>query len=387
MKMRLMILAFVLAAAGAWAQEYDDMYFNSGDRVKANTVSKTFARRTQLSDTDEAEDVPAINPTDSYSARTENPEYTSRRNNSGAEGGEADYFVADYQPPVTVNPNFTRNNFNTGGFNPYFNNFNTFNTFNPYFNSFGNPWGFYDPFWGPGWGGGFNPAWSTSIGYSFGGFNPGWFGSVGYNWGWGNSMWAVGSAWNSWGWGSPWGFGSSWNNWGWGGGWYPGNVIIVDNGSRNVAYGKRSSRSRDVNNNVSSGRNSANIDRASGYTRTGRSTTTAATGRTRSSGDQSSQYYDRSWRRNSESSTTRSYWNNSDSRNSSNTRSSWNNSGWGNNDSRGRTNSDWSSPSRSSWSSGSDGGSRGSWSSGSSGSRSSGSSGGSSSGSRSRGRN
>jgi len=354
MKKNLVIAALMTVGIGAWAQEYDDMYFNSKDRTKANVNAATFASKSQLSDADAQDLSGRVNPTDSYSARSENPEYTSRSKfNANSNTENSDYFIAGYEQPVQVNPNFVRgNNFNNAGFNPYFNNF-----------GFGNPWGFYDPFWG-----GFSPGWSTSIGWGWGGFNPGWYGSIGYGWGWGNSMWGWGSPWNSW---NNWGWGSGWNNWGWGSGWYPGNVIIIDNGASNVAYRKRVSRSNDINNNYDPGsRNSTS------YTRTGRSTDNAG-GRTRVAGNESSQYYDRSWRRNSDATTTtRSYWNNS---NNSSNRSGWNNSGWNNNNTNqgGRTSS-WGSESRSSWSSG-DGGSR------SGGSSSGGSSSGG--GSRSRGRN
>ena len=96
-----LIAAFsVVGIGGALAQgvEYDDMYFNSEDRVKLNAqrgdVAYNTPSKAKKFDYNESE---SLNPTDSYSARNVNPEYTSRAHTQTAQQDEEDYFVNNYQ--------------------------------------------------------------------------------------------------------------------------------------------------------------------------------------------------------------------------------------------------------------------------------------------------
>jgi hypothetical protein len=88
----------LLGISGALAQvEYDDMYFNKEDRAKLKAergmeVAYNTPSKKRLNE--ESED---LNPTDSYSARNVNPEYTSRAHTRTAQTEEEDYFVNNYQ--------------------------------------------------------------------------------------------------------------------------------------------------------------------------------------------------------------------------------------------------------------------------------------------------
>ena len=361
----------VLAITAAFGQvEHDDMYFNSKDRVKLNASKEVVLAKQYKQQDAQAVKTSPINPTDSYSGRSVNPEYTNRlKTNPSLANNDAQYFVSGYQP-ISVNQNLASNNCNCtnntfaspyGGYG--MNTYGMNQGFGSPYSSFYSPWGMSSGFQP------FQPGWSSMLGYSFGGMNSGGFG--GMNYGFGNS------------WGNP------WNNYGYGGGYFPynsygngmpyggygsnyygNNMIVVNNGGdyRNPAvYGKRANRSSDIDHTIDRSRPET------GYIRDGR---VVSNGRSRSESE--SQYYDRNWKRDPDKNPSRSMW--SDNTNSSNSdaRKGWNNSS---STSTGRQSSDWgNSSSRSSV----DSGSRSSFSgSGSSGSSSSGSSGG---GSRSRGR-
>lgn len=359
-------MAGVALAGHAAAQdmEDDDMYFRAKDREKLNAQRVIASNtRVQRSLSEVNEEIAPINPTDSYSARGVNPEHLG--NGSSA---EPSYFRPGYQPASAL------------ATSPSFNNFNNFNGWNSGFNrwgmmpgmgfgmgmgpgmgwgnGFGSPWGWNDPFWG----GGFSPGWSSSISFGWGN---GW-----NNWGmpssafWGDPFMMNCWSCSPWGWNS-FGGGWGWNNWGWN---RP--IIVVpgggDSNGRGAVYGRRSSRSSDLNNPVTSGgRNQVNY-----VSRGTNSRSSSATGR--SAGNDAGSYYQRGWRSNPSvgqgSGTDRSSWsagNRSSSWGTGGDRSSWSNS---------RSGSSFERSSGSSFSSGSFGG----------GSRSSGgSSGGSSSGSRS----
>jgi hypothetical protein len=376
----------MLAITAAFGQvEHDDMYFNAKDRAEQNAFKEVvLAKQYKQLDAQAVKSSP-INPTDSYSGRSVNPEYTNRlKTNPNLSNTDTQYFDSGYQP-VSVNQNLASNNCNCntntfagpyGGFGV--NSFGMNRGFGSPFNSFYSPWGmnsgfgspfdsFYSP-WGMGGFQSFQPGWSSMLGYSFGGMNSGWFGGMSY--GFGNS------------WGSPWNYGYgggffNYNNFGFGGSgfgsnnFYGNNVIIMNNGSdyRNpVVYGKRANRSSDTDNTFDYSRPETNV------TRTGRE---VSTGRSRSASE--NQYYDRNWKRDPDKNPSRTMWTDNTSSNTG----SGNRTGWNNNSSNstGRQSSDWgNNNSRSSY----DGGSRSSSSGGSfSGGSSSGSSGG---GSRSRGR-
>jgi hypothetical protein len=367
----------LFAVTAAFSQvEHDDMYFNSKDRAKLNASKEVVLAKQYKQQDAQAVKTSPINPTDSYSGRSVNPEYTNRlKTNPSLANTDSQYFVSGYQP-VSVNQNLASNNCNctsNGNYNnfnsPYYSGYNGYGM-SPYYgmnSGFGSP---YSSFYSP-WGmnsGMYQPGWSSMLGYGFGGMSSGMFASMSYGFGnsWGSPYYGYGSPYNSYGYGMP--YGSSY------GSNYYGTPVIINNNidSRNTTtvYSKRADRSSDTNNLIDHTRPET------GYTRTGRE---VATGRSRS--ESQSQYYDRGWKRDPEKNPSRSFWSdNTSSTNSGRSQSSWSNNTWGNSNSSGRqSSSDWgNNSSRSSFSS-SDGGSR----SMSSGSSSGASSGG---GSRSRGR-
>ncbi|MBK5279366.1 MAG: hypothetical protein JJE09_10950 [Bacteroidia bacterium] len=352
MKTKYTLLTFV-AVLGMFASfgqvEYDDMYFNSKDRAQLNaSKQEVLASQYKKHDLQAVKSSP-INPTDSYSGRSVNPEYTNRlKTNPSLAANESQYFVAGYNP-VSVNQNLASNNCNCSNF---YNSYGGYSMNRYGMNSgFGSPYNsFYSP-WGMG-GGYYQPGWSSMLGYSLGGMNSGWYG--GMNYGYANS------------WGNPWNYGygggSYYNNYGFGSNYYGNNVVVINNSGdyRNPnVYGKRVNRSSDLDNTIDRSRPET------GYARNGRE---AVNGRSRS--DNQSQYYDRNWKRDPEKNPSRSAW----SDNSSNSAGNQSRSGWNNQStSTGRQNSDFGN-SRTSFDSGSRGSSAGSMSTGSSSSGSSGSS-------------
>jgi len=314
--------------------ENDDMYFTAKDRIKLNST-KPMATVRNIDDYDNA--VVTVNPTDSYSGRGTNPEYTSQSIvNPKSQQSDPPYFVSGYQP-VRVNQNL----------NDY-SSMNSNNAWNyPYYgglNGFGSP---YSSFNSPGWGNPYGfcqPGLSTSLGYTMGSFGSGWYGGMNYGWGSPTSMNSFNSGWGGYG----------WNNFGYGGFYRQPSIIVVNNGDGNIShtYGKRGSRSSDVNNYYGNTRN----DGIEG-TR-GRVQTESQNGRL-ASGE--SQYYNRGWRTNVETGPARSQYQNSGSDNHSMFNTI--NSDWGNN------RSSFESGSRSSFSSGSSGGGSRSSSGGGSGRR------------------
>jgi len=366
-------LLMVTAVVGASAQaEFDDMYFRASDREKiaaSKPLSELSSRQSEIKT--------PINPTDSYSARNVNPEYISQSVNGAAPQQQVSYFYADYVP-TAVNQNLYNNraNWNYYGMNnPYM-----MGGMNPYmvggYNPYGNAWGM-DPY---GFNNGFNngfyrPGFNMSLGMGMG-----WGNSWGYspwnNMGWNNMGWNS-MAWdpygynsfNNWGWGNNMGMG--WNNWGWNS-WNRPTVIIVGggDGANRVVYGKRSSRSSDMNNNVNTGGGSRQSAAIQNDTRGG--SNSRSTARTASVNEN---YYQRGWRNNPENTSTRPVWNNSTSgSNTRSTGSTFNNSSRSSNRSTWLDNSSSGSSSRSSsgFSSGNSGGSRSSGSSSGGGSSSSG---------------
>ncbi len=309
MKSRIIFLSIlsipVAFAASAQEVETDDMYFRSKDRAVL-TASQTLNMKTAVR---ESEVISPINPTDSYSARNVNPEYLSQTKLNPSSGNQEPvaYFIPGYLPtgvnqsiynalPVNnFNNNPAYSNFYGGGYLPYYRmnsmmgygmGMSTFG--NPYYNNMYSPMGYYDPFgynmnsyngyYGYGGGYGFGSGLSLSMGMGFGGWNN-----------WGNSFYNGGYGWNS--------------------GYYGGNNIIIINGDgngRNVAYGKRSSRSNDLNNNVTTNNRSTSVGNSQGN-RTSSSGRVANTGNDNAAGS----YYQRGWRTNPETNTTRTVWSNS----------------------------------------------------------------------------
>ncbi len=393
MKSRIACMSLLLAMGvfAVNAQESDDMYFRASDRTKV-AASKPLM---ELSSRQSEQRTP-INPTDSYSARNVNPEYISQSANSTVESEQVTYFTSDYVP-TSVNQNIynDRANWNYYGMN------------NPYMMGGMYPYGVgrYNPYWG-------NSIWDPYGYNSY--YGSGLTFSMGMSWGlnsWGYSPWNSYYGMNSWAW-DPYGYNSFWgwnSGWGWNNYWRPTVIIVGNDGPTGVVYGKRSSRSSSMNNQIVSSTGSRqsssaiqNDTRGTNHSRTAARTT-------------NENYYQRGWRNNPENvSTTRgTVWNNTntsgsrtssstfDNNRSSNRSGNWMDAGGGGNSSR---NSSFNSGSRDSGSGISTGGGGGnssrnsSFNSGSrdsgsgistgggSGSRSSGSSGGSSS-SGSRGRN
>ena len=351
MKTKVILTGLIAAIAfsGAVAQEieHDDMYFNSNDRVKLKAVRQTEQvavasnRKDRIAEDDS-------NPTDSYSARNTNPEYTSRSQSKNARE-EEDYYVTNYRS--------NQNDFNRS------NNFNSW-----YGSSWYRPnywsqsmYGWNSPYYGSSYGMWGNP-WASSLSFYYGSsWNYGWGAN---NW-WGNNYWD-----NYYGGYCPYySYASAWTPYrSFGGGYYPTRVVVInDNDRYSGTYGKRNSRSSQLN------RDTDGSNRSDGRIADGGRTRENSGGRLsdNSSREKRTEYYNSNWRNSSQSSgsfssPSRSSYNNSSS---SPSRSSWESQ----NRSRSSGSSFSPSPSRSSsFDSGSSNRSSGSNSSGSSsGSRSS----------------
>src|SRR5258706_13365567 len=146
-KSGIVIALMMMAASAAYSQvEVDDMYFNSKDREKlAASKPVSFATVSQADDARLGTSTPSVNPTDSYSGRGENPDYSS----SGGSSSDPQYFVSNYQP---TGVNQSLSNGYSGYGNSYYG-----NSYNPYgygMNSmYGNPYSsFYSPFSSMGYG-------------------------------------------------------------------------------------------------------------------------------------------------------------------------------------------------------------------------------------------
>lgn len=267
MKIKGMLLAAVslLGISSVFAQgvEYDDMYFNREDRAKLNAQKATevayntrekYKQLDQL-DYDYAEE---RNPTDSYSARNVNPEYTSRSHTQSAQADNEDYFVNNYRYKSNQledwNNNF--NNWNNSAWyrpNFYGPGINTWNS--PYYgyNSWNSPW--FDPYWS-------RNGWSSSFSFHHGNaWNYGWGGNYNY---WNRPYYG----WDSFGMGRFGGMGMM--RMGYGGGYwnnyrYPGTIVIIDNSEaagRGVTYGKRPTRGTAIISDRSNTRSRSSVNTA-----------------------------------------------------------------------------------------------------------------------------
>lgn len=318
MKSKVAILSFVslLFAFAATAQEIesDDMYFNSKDRAKlkaakASAVSYSASIKTNKKEAVQEE---PVNPTDSYSARNVNPEYSARSNSELAQSDNQDYFVDNYRYNQASNFNNWNNSFNNWYGNPWYStnywgsSINSWNSpyYGSYYDSWGNPWA--NPYYQSGWSSSFSYHWGSS-------YNYGW----GMNFGYGNFYGSPYYAYNP--------YYGRWNSY-YGGGWgYPTQVVIIENGSRySPAYGKRSSRSsqlsREYNNGSTRTTNRNLVDSNTGRPNLGGrvSTNTPSRGQ--------SDYYNRGWRNQTSESNSSYSPNTNSSSGNTNTRSSWENS-------------------------------------------------------------
>jgi hypothetical protein len=164
--------------------ENDDMYFTSKDREKlkvaeAESSSKdtyTSSKKKIKKDEPETLSEETSNPTDSYSARTINPEYISRSNSAQASEDEQNYYVEGYTPANTSD-SYSSNNYNNSYSNNQYANYNSFNNCNNRYGAYG-----YDQFYSPYYG--YSNPWLSPY-YS----SPGWTLSIGSSWGnsWGNN--------------------------------------------------------------------------------------------------------------------------------------------------------------------------------------------------------
>jgi hypothetical protein len=295
MKTKSILLSLVALASGicALAQENDDMYFSSKDRSKINQQSREEVVMASIKKNDA---VQTINPSDSYSARNENPDYVAGAKVGSNASAYSSYFNPNYQP--TVNQSLYNNNCNCGYNNNY--GYNNSYGYNRY--GYGNPYGY-----------GMN---SFGIGYGMGYYG------MGYGMGYG-SMYGMGM------YGYPY-VGYGYSSYG-----YSTVAVNSSNDPTGPAYGRRPSRSSSSNNSYytsTKGTGRTNAAYYNGGTRTMSNTRSLAS-------NKASNYYNNAWKQ-SATNNRGSSWNNS-----SNTRgSTWNNSnsGWNNSNSGSRG---WSNPS------------------------------------------
>lgn len=192
MNTRMVIGSFVatLIAFQGVAQrgENDDMYFNSKDREKLNVTAsvndkidsdyKAFKKR-HFDENEVVEET--SNPTDSYSARTLNPEYISRSNSEQASEDEQNYYVEGYDPNTydsysSGNYNYN-NNWNNNNWN-YRNNWYGRSAYDSWYSPY---YGYRDPWMSPYYSGG--SGWTLSLNYTWGNaWNPGCNYGAGYGW-------------------------------------------------------------------------------------------------------------------------------------------------------------------------------------------------------------
>jgi hypothetical protein len=317
---------FGISGALAQSVEYDDMYFTASDRakLKAQRVSDVaYNTPSKAKKFEPKEQEETGNPTDSYSARNVNPEYTSRSHSQTAQADEEDYFVNNYQYNKNQYNNWN-NNFNDWYTGPWYRNnyygsgINRWN--NPYYgySSWNSPW--YDPFWS------YN-GWSSSFSFHYGSrWNYGWGGNYNY---WNRPYYGWDPYYSSYGYYG----GGYWNNY-----MYPGTIIVVNRERRDVVYGKRPTRGTTV---VS--------DRSSVRSRTSATNSVRndnSSGRLSTQGRQEDYYNRYNRTRSTSNSTYDSRSNTQYNRSRAWDNSGWNNSGYDNNRS-GRTSSPSYTPSRS----------------------------------------
>lgn len=290
MKIKGILLATLslLGIGGAFAQgvEYDDMYFNADDRAKLKAQRATdvvYNTPSKSKKFDFSEEELNANPTDSYSARNVNPEYTSRAHSETALEDEQDYFVNNYQ--------YDRNKYQdwNNNYNNWYNNswyrtnyygsaINSWHS--PYYgyNSWNSPW--YDPYWA-------HSGWSSSFSFHYGrAWNYGWGGYYNY-WnrpyygGWVDPFYSPYYS------GLAWYGGGYWNSWR-----YPSTIIIVNNGEggRKVVHGKRPTRGTSYVSQRNAVRSRSSVA-PSGTPSRSISTNNTSTGRTRSARQE--EYYNR----------------------------------------------------------------------------------------------
>ncbi len=321
----LSLLAVSTSMVASAQVEHDDMYFNSKDRAKVQAskpMTLSMSNNSRNSIATQQEIATAINPTDSYSARNVNPEYISQSMVSSGSTEAAPYFIPDYAP-TSVNQNLKSNNSSYSNYNnsyyPYNNGMysgygNPYNSFYPsMYGGYGNPYG-YNNFYNSGWSSMLSLGFGMGMGgYPYGGYYPyggsswsmmsmmGMYGSPYYGW---NPYYSMGMGYSS---------------------YYPHTVVVINDNNRNnnVIYGRRPSRSSDINNTVTYNNRSTTMVTDS----QGRVRSSGANGRV--SGDGTASYYQRGWRSNPETnSAVRSNWSTSGRTGGDNTSGFRSNSGY-----------------------------------------------------------
>ncbi len=236
------VLAF---GSPSYAQEYDDMYFTSADRMKMKKNRGEVSKPETVSSQHYYAEPPLQSSNNTTaSARFANPEFQGA-NTSANNASEFDYYAAPEQTPFTsVNPrpgqNLYANTNAWGAANPMM--------MDPFMNpammspimmnrmmmgsAFMSPFamnrmmmmdpfmmgaGMYDPFWGGGWGMG--PSMAFGVGFGWNRFNR--FNTFGWN------SWGMNSF-NSWGWGGP-SMAFGWNSWCTPFSPFGTNVVVVNN--------------------------------------------------------------------------------------------------------------------------------------------------------------
>ncbi len=272
-KYTLLAMALTLGTA-ALAQEVDDMYFTAKDRVgQSEAVEAASAGRYASIDKQMVQSNP-VNPSDSYTGRGVNPEFSAQQKN-GTEliQENPDYFLSSYTPK-NVNSNLysgsaTAYNCGCGNTNAYS---------GMGYSGFGNPYGnYYSPY-----GGSYSPygGLSTMMGYGFGSYGSAM--SIGMSYGMGSMY---GSPYS--GMYNPYGYRPNYNN-----------VVIVTGADINqTTHGKRPVRGSSIDTHSPISNSTAPyVAGTNGRSRDTRSGRTAG-----------SNYYDPSWRSNPSNFPTRSY--------------------------------------------------------------------------------
>lgn len=312
MKIRAAFLSLLAVSASTVVSaqvEHDDMYFNSKDRAKVQAsrpMTLSMSNSSINSIAKEQEIATAINPTDSYSARNVNPEYISQSTVSSGTSEPAPYFIPDYAP-TSVNQNLKKNNSSYSSYNnpyyPYNNGMYSgygygypYNSFYPsMYGGYGySPYG-YNNFYNSGWSSMLTLGFGMGMGgYPYGGYYP--YG--GSSWSMMSMMGMYGSPYYGYGWNPYYSMGMGYSS------YYPHTVVVInDNNRNNMVYGRRPTRSSDINNAVTyNNRSSAMVTDSQGRVRS-----SGANGRV--SGDGTTSYYQRGWRSNPETNTAvRSNW-------------------------------------------------------------------------------
>jgi hypothetical protein len=363
-----LLLAAVSFSATAQKVENDDMYFTAKDRARVKAVTVSAANSIVQSERNvtrvaEPENEVGLNPTDSYSARNINPDY-SVASGKQASGSKADYFIEDYRPTGVngnLNGNYSANSPNSQ-YSYYNNNPYAFSPYSAYgsmgmgytmggmypmdmygMRGYGYPYSSY----------GYGSAMSMSYGMNFG-YNPWMSSAMGFGYGMYYDPFMMSSMY------CPYSF-YGYNSAAYSSYYYPGTVVDNRVNGPTVAHGRRSERSSSESYQAADGTRQTVTQ-----SRTGR---TLSNGRARST-DNTQAYYERGWKNNNDNTgsgrtqgtATRSYWSSPDqssgnqsspSRSNSSRRSDG--SSWGTSWDNSNSGSSWNTGgnTRSSWNGGS----------------------------------